>query len=171
MRALVTDTGVRTDGRAIDGVRPIAARCGLLPRAHGSALFTRGETQALCTATLGNAGSLQYGENLANEYDESAQDFYLQYFFPPSSVGETGRVGAVGRRELGHGKLAERALAPAITGLADWPYVMRVESHITDSNGSSSMASVCGGCLALLVRPLFPAFFVRLVLVGCRVMA
>lgn len=138
-------------------VRPIAARCGLLPRVHGSALFTRGETQALCTATLGSTAAAQFNESLSAEHDDSAQSFYLQYFFPPSSVGETGRMGAPGRRELGHGKLAERALAPAVAAAAAgdaFPYVVRIESHITESNGSSSMASVCGGTLALLVRAL-----------------
>ena len=95
-------------------VRPIAARCGLLPRVHGSALFTRGETQAICTATLGDRKSRQFGETLANKFDRSAESFYLQYFFPPSCVGETGRMGMPGRREIGHGKLAERALAPAL---------------------------------------------------------
>ena len=95
-------------------VRPIAARCAALKRVHGSALFTRGETQALCTATLGDKRSRQFGETLANTFQDSAESFYLQYFFPPSSVGETGRMGMAGRREIGHGKLAERALAPAL---------------------------------------------------------
>lgn len=154
MRRLLLERRVRPDGRGPGDVRPIASRCGLLPRVHGSALFTRGETQALVTATLGNSGAIQRQDTLAEGGDQS---FYLQYFFPPSSVGETGRVGAAGRREVGHGKLAERALAPAVANLPDFPYVMRLESLITESNGSSSMASVCGGCLALLVCP--PSLF------------
>lgn len=104
-------------------------------------------------ATLGDLQSAQVGETLALEKDESRQRFYLQYFFPPSSVGETGRIGGAGRREIGHGKLAEKALLPLIEELEEFPYVIRVESQVTESNGSSSMASVCGGCLALLVRP------------------
>eukprot|EP00892_Ulva_mutabilis_P002428 jgi/Ulvmu1/12186/UM085_0050.1 len=149
MRDLIVRESVRPDGRAPSTVRPIACRASVLPRVHGSALFTRGETQVLATATLGNVGAAQYGETLEQERDESRQHFYLQYFFPPSSVGETGRVGGAGRREIGHGKLAERSLAPAVEDLDGFPYVTRVESHVTDSNGSSSMASVCGACLAM----------------------
>lgn len=110
--------------------------------------------QVLAMATLGDLASAQMGETLAKEKDESLQRFYLQYFFPPSSVGETGRIGGAGRREIGHGKLAEKALAPLIEELEDFPYVIRLESQVTESNGSSSMASVCGGCLALLVLSL-----------------
>lgn len=152
MRGLIVRENVRPDGRGPSTVRPIACRAGVLPRVHGSALFTRGETQVLATATLGNIGAAQYGETLEQERDESRQHFYLQYFFPPSSVGETGRVGGAGRREIGHGKLAERSLEPAAEDLSGFPYVVRVESHVTDSNGSSSMASVCGACLAMEVR-------------------
>jgi polyribonucleotide nucleotidyltransferase len=152
MRAVLVSEGTRPDGRALDAVRPIAARCAVLPRVHGSALFTRGNTQALCTATLGGQAARLHEESLAATFDESAASFYLQYFFPPSCVGEVGRIGVAGRREVGHGKLAERALIPAVRGLPNFPYTVRVESHITESNGSSSMASVCGGCLALLVR-------------------
>jgi polyribonucleotide nucleotidyltransferase len=152
MRGLILERGLRPDGRRLDEVRSIASRCSVLPRAHGSALFTRGETQALCTVTLGDQTALQYNESLAQGHKASAETFYLQYFFPPSSVGETGRMGVAGRREVGHGKLAERSLAPAVEELEDWTYVTRVESHVTESNGSSSMASVCGGYLALLVR-------------------
>ena len=120
--------------------------------------------QVLAMATLGDLASAQMGETLALEKDESVQRFYLQYFFPPSSVGETGRIGGAGRREIGHGKLAEKALAPLIEELGeDYPYVIRVESQVTESNGSSSMASVCGGCLALLVRPLGQKYNSRLV--------
>jgi polyribonucleotide nucleotidyltransferase len=151
-RRAVVATGVRVDGRGLADVRPIAARCGPLPRVHGSALFTRGSTQALCTATLGGDKARQHQETLALDFDESGEDFYLHYFFPPSCVGEVGKIAGAGRREVGHGKLAERALAPALRNLDNWPYTMRIESHITESNGSSSMASVCGACLALLVR-------------------
>lgn len=120
--------------------------------------------QVLAMATLGDLASAQMGETLALEKDESVQRFYLQYFFPPSSVGETGRIGGAGRREIGHGKLAEKALAPLIEELGeDYPYVIRVESQVTESNGSSSMASVCGGCLALLVRTLGRKYNSRLV--------
>lgn len=149
MRRLLIEKGARPDGRKPNEVRPITSRCGLLPRVHGSALFTRGETQALVTVTLGSASAQQRADTIS---DDDPQSFYLQYFFPPSSVGETGRTGAPGRREVGHGKLAERALAPAVVDLQGFPYVIRVESLITESNGSSSMASVCGGTLALLVR-------------------
>jgi polyribonucleotide nucleotidyltransferase len=118
-----------------------------LPRTHGSSVFTRGETQALCVTTLG-------GETMAQRYEsldgEGGRRFYLQYFFPPSSVGEVGRFGAPGRREIGHGKLAERALAATLPVRESFPYVVRIESNITESNGSSSMASVCGGCLSMM---------------------
>lgn len=152
LRGLIVRENVRPDGRNPTSVRPIACRASVLPRVHGSALFTRGETQVLATATLGNVASAQVGETLELEKDESRQHFYLQYFFPPSSVGETGRIGTAGRREIGHGKLAERALAPTAEDLEGFPYVVRVESHVTESNGSSSMASVCGACLAMEVR-------------------
>ena len=202
--------GVRSDGRAVGEVRPIAARAGLLPRTHGSALFTRGETQAvsfsffsfggrererestgggrkkkltffsfffptkkkkkkkkkhpqLAVTTLGAASSAQRvdsmtiaaasndsGGDSSSSNAESNSTFYLQYFFPPCSVGETGRVGSPGRREVGHGALAERALAPVVPSQEEFPYTVRVESTITESNGSSSMASVCGGCLSML---------------------
>lgn len=147
MRRRILDHGVRADGRSLRAVRPITIDQTVLPGAHGSALFTRGETQALAVATLG-------GEDMAKKMEtlegEQAARFYLQYSFPPSSVGEVGRVGAPGRREIGHGKLAERALAGAFPTRAQFPYIVRVESNILESNGSSSMASVCGGCLALL---------------------
>ena len=124
----------------------------MLPTAHGSALFTRGETQSLASCTLGDASSnLRQDDALAKDKDSSPdKTFYLQYSFPPSSVGETGRVGAPGRREVGHGMLAEKALRAAMPDAEDFPYSVRVESLITESCGSSSMASVCGGCLALL---------------------
>lgn len=147
MRRRILDTGVRPDGRDVFTVRPITIDMSLLPGTHGSALFTRGETQTLAIATLGGDEMAQRFETLEGE---DAARFYLQYSFPPFSVGEVGRVGAPGRREVGHGKLAERALIAAIPSQDDFPYVMRLESNILESNGSSSMASVCGGCLALL---------------------
>jgi polyribonucleotide nucleotidyltransferase len=119
----------------------------LMPRTHGSALFTRGETQSLAVCTLGGETMAQRSESLEGEMNAR---FYLQYFFPPFSVGEVGRMGAPGRREIGHGKLAERALGMIMPAIDDFPYVIRLESNITESNGSSSMASVCGGCLALM---------------------
>ncbi len=147
MRRRILDDGIRADGRDIRAVRPITIDRSVLPGAHGSSLFTRGETQALAVATLGGEDMVQKRETLEGE--ETAR-FYLQYSFPPSSVGEVGRIGAPGRREIGHGKLAERALAAAIPPREDFPYIIRVESNILESNGSSSMASVCGCCLALL---------------------
>lgn len=147
MRQMILEENVRADGRTTDQIRPIAVEVGLLPRTHGSALFTRGETQALAVCTLG-------GETMAQRYEDLNGDkyrrFYLQYFFPPFSVGEVGRMGAPGRREIGHGKLAERSLTAVIPAQEDFPYVIRLESNILESNGSSSMASVCGGCLALM---------------------
>lgn len=147
MRQLVKDTGRRCDGRSADQVREISVDTGVLPGTHGSALFTRGATQALCVATLGSGSDFQRGENLDGD---TTKRFYLQYAFPPCSVGEVGRTGAPGRREVGHGNLAERALMLAVPEETAFPYSMRVESLITESSGSSSMASVCGGCLALM---------------------
>ncbi|KAH9784673.1 polyribonucleotide nucleotidyltransferase 1 [Citrus sinensis] len=147
LRRRIVEGGRRSDGRFADGIRPISSRCGLLPRAHGSALFTRGETQSLAVITLGDKQMAQRIDNL--ESDDEVKRFYLQYSFPPSSVGEVGRIGAPSRREIGHGTLAERALEPVLPSDNDFPYTIRVESTITESNGSSSMASVCGGCLAL----------------------
>ncbi|XP_044499742.1 polyribonucleotide nucleotidyltransferase 1, chloroplastic isoform X2 [Mangifera indica] len=147
LRRRIVEGGKRSDGRYADGIRPINSRCGLLPRAHGSALFTRGETQALAVVTLGDKQMAQRIDNLVGDGD--VKSFYLQYSFPPSSVGEVGRIGAPSRREIGHGTLAERALEPILPSEDKFPYTIRVESTITESNGSSSMASVCGGCLAL----------------------
>src|SRR5471030_1357964 len=142
----VLDTSKRIDGRDLKTVRPIVAEVGVLPRAHGSALFTRGETQALVVATLGTAEDEQWIDALQGSYKES---FLLHYNFPPYSVGETGRMGGTKRREIGHGKLAWRALHPLLPKAKEFPYTIRLVSEITESNGSSSMASVCGGSLAL----------------------
>ena len=143
----VLDTGIRIDGRDVKTVRPIVAEVGILPRTHGSALFTRGETQALVVATLGTGEDEQFIDSLEGTYKER---FLLHYNFPPYSVGETGRMGAPGRREIGHGKLAWRALHPMMPTAAEFPYTVRVVSEITESNGSSSMATVCGTSLALM---------------------
>src|SRR6266571_8521017 len=138
----------RPDGRRFGEIRPISIDVGWLPRTHGSALFTRGETQAIVTATLGTSEDIQYMDDL--EKGEIKRRFLLAYNFPPFSVGETGRTGSPGRREIGNGALARRALEPLLPAEVDWPYIMRVVSDITESNGSSSMASVCGGTLALM---------------------
>src|SRR6187399_3028167 len=143
----ILDTSKRIDGRDLKTVRPIVSEAGILPRAHGSALFTRGETQALVVATLGTGEDEQWIDALSGTYKES---FLLHYNFPPYSVGETGRTGAPGRREIGHGKLAWRAIRPILPSKEDFPYTIRVVSEITESNGSSSMATVCGTSLALM---------------------
>ncbi len=147
VRGSILDTGLRIDGRDTKTVRQIVAEVGVLPRAHGSSLFTRGETQALCVATLGTGQDEQIIDALAGEYRE---DFMLHYNFPPYSVGETGRMGSPGRREVGHGKLAWRAIHPMLPEKEKFPYTIRVVSEITESNGSSSMATVCGTTLALM---------------------
>ncbi|MBB2204021.1 polyribonucleotide nucleotidyltransferase [Gluconacetobacter takamatsuzukensis] len=147
VRSAVLDTGLRIDGRDLKTVRPIVSEVGILPRAHGSALFTRGETQALVVATLGTAQDEQVIDALEGEY---RTNFMLHYNFPPYSVGECGRMGSPGRREIGHGKLAWRAVHPLLPGKDTFPYTMRVVSEITESNGSSSMATVCGTSLALM---------------------
>jgi polyribonucleotide nucleotidyltransferase len=138
----------RPDGRRFSEIRPISIDIGWLPRAHGSALFTRGETQAIVTATLGTSEDIQYMDDL--EKGEIKRRFLLAYNFPPFSVGETGRTGNPGRREIGHGALARRALEPMLPSEDEFPYILRVVADITESNGSSSMASVCGGALALM---------------------
>jgi polyribonucleotide nucleotidyltransferase len=143
----ILDTGKRIDGRDLQTVRPIVAEVGVLPRAHGSALFTRGETQALVIATLGTGEDEQFVDALQGTYKET---FLLHYNFPPFSVGETGRMGGPGRREIGHGKLAWRAIHPILPAHHEFPYTLRVVSEITESNGSSSMATVCGTSLALM---------------------
>ena len=147
VRGDIIKTGVRIDGRALDQVRPIVSEVGVLPRTHGSALFTRGETQAICVATLGTADDEQMIDGLDGLHKES---FMLHYNFPPYSVGETGRMGGAGRREIGHGKLAWRATKAVLPTKDEFPYVLRVVSEITESNGSSSMATVCGTSLALM---------------------
>jgi len=147
-RSVVSASGLRADGRTTDEVRPISIAMKPLPQqVHGSVLFTRGETQSLATATLGGDKMQQRYEDLEGEHSKR---FYLQYSFPPFSVGEVGRIGTPGRREVGHGNLAERALRPALPPEAEFKYTVRVESLITESCGSSSMASVCGGCLAMV---------------------
>src|SRR6202050_1762453 len=143
----ILDTGQRIDGRDVKTVRPIVCEVGVLPRTHGSALFTRGETQALVVSTLGTGEDEQFVDALQGTYKET---FLLHYNFPPFSVGETGRIGAPGRREIGHGKLAWRAIRPMLPLHHDFPYTLRVVSEITESNGSSSMATVCGTSLALM---------------------
>ncbi len=147
MRQMILKEHCRSDGRRCDQIRPIDIELSPLPRTHGSALFTRGETQALAVCTLGGETMGQRSENLDTEVTNR---FYLQYSFPPFSVGEVGRMGSAGRREIGHGKLAERALSMVAPHPEHFPYVIRLESNITESNGSSSMASVCGCCLALM---------------------
>src|SRR5918993_1180303 len=143
----ILDTSRRIDGRDLKTVRPIVSEVGVLPRTHGSALFTRGETQALVVATLGTGEDEQFIDSLEGTYKES---FLLHYNFPPFSVGETGRMGGPGRREIGHGKLAWRAIHPILPAHHEFPYTLRVVSEITESNGSSSMATVCGTSLALM---------------------
>jgi polyribonucleotide nucleotidyltransferase len=148
MRQMILKEKKRCDGRATSDVRQIWVEQGLLPRTHGSTLFTRGETQSIAVCTLG-------GESMGQRYEtldiaDGLRNFYLQYSFPPYSVGEVGRMGPPGRREVGHGKLAERSLQAVIPKKEDFPYTIRLESNITESNGSSSMASVCGGCLAMM---------------------
>ena len=147
VRGQILNGEPRIDGRDTRTVRPITIRTGVLPRTHGSALFTRGETQALVVATLGTARDAQVIDALQGEYSDR---FMLHYNFPPYSTGETGRVGTPKRREIGHGRLAKRALVAALPSEEEFGYSVRVVSEITESNGSSSMASVCGGCLALM---------------------
>jgi polyribonucleotide nucleotidyltransferase len=147
VRGAVLETGLRIDGRDLRTVRPIVAEVGILPRAHGSSLFTRGETQALVVTTLGTGQDEQVIDALEGEY---RSNFMLHYNFPPYSVGEAGRMGSPGRREIGHGKLAWRAIRPLLPGKEVFPYTLRVVSEITESNGSSSMATVCGASLSLM---------------------
>ncbi len=147
LRGDVVKNGKRIDGRATDQVRPIVAETGILPRTHGSSLFTRGETQGLVVTTLGTGDDEQFIDALHGNFKSN---FLLHYNFPPYSVGEVGRVGSPGRREIGHGKLAWRALQAVLPAATDFPYTIRIVSEITESNGSSSMASVCGGSLSMM---------------------
>ena len=147
VRGSILTTGKRIDGRDTKTVRPIETEVGVLPRAHGSALFTRGETQALVVTTLGTGQDEQIIDALEGEYREN---FMLHYNFPPYSVGEAGRMGGAGRREIGHGKLAWRAIKPLLPSKDDFPYTIRVVSEITESNGSSSMATVCGTSMSMM---------------------
>lgn len=147
VRGAILNDRVRIDGRDLSTVRPISIKTGVLPRTHGSALFTRGETQALVVATLGTDRDAQVIDALAGEYKDP---FMLHYNFPPYSVGETGFVGSPKRREIGHGRLAKRGVLAVLPNMAEFPYVIRVVSEITESNGSSSMATVCGSSLALM---------------------
>lgn len=147
LRTDILEKSQRIDGRALDEVRPLSCEVAFLPRAHGSALFTRGETQALVVATLGSGEDEQLVDGLVGDYKER---FLVHYNFPPFAVGETGRLGAPGRREIGHGRLAWRALHPLIPSASKFPYTIRIVSEIMESNGSSSMATVCGSSLALM---------------------
>ena len=147
VRDLITNKHVRPDGRALDEIRPLSAYIDLLPRTHGSAVFTRGQTQALATTTLGAIGEHQILDGLGLE---DSKRFMLHYNFPNFSVGETGRYGSPGRREIGHGALGERALLQVIPSEEEFPYTIRVVSEILESNGSSSQASICAGCLSLM---------------------
>lgn len=147
VRGSILETGKRIDGRSLGQVRPIVSEAGILPRTHGSALFTRGETQALVVATLGTSDDEQIIDSLEGSYRTG---FMLHYNFPPFSVGEAGRVGFTGRREIGHGKLAFRSVSAVLPGADEFPYTIRLVSEITESNGSSSMATVCGASLAMM---------------------
>ncbi|MDR1458491.1 MAG: polyribonucleotide nucleotidyltransferase, partial [Puniceicoccales bacterium] len=147
-RKSILDQGRRVDGRQLDEIRPLFCQTGLLPCVHGSAIFQRGETQALVTTALGSSRDVQELDAITGGVE--SKSFILHYNFPPFSVGETGRTGGAGRREIGHGALAERSLAPVLPPESEFPYSIRVVSDILESNGSSSMASVCGGCLALM---------------------
>jgi polyribonucleotide nucleotidyltransferase len=147
MRKRILEDGVRLDGRSLTDIRQITSEVGVIPRTHASALFTRGETQSLTTVTLGTARDQQIVDGLG---EENKKAFYLHYNFPPFSVGETGRYGFIGRREIGHGNLAERALKYIVPVTEDFPYTIRVNSDILESNGSSSMATVCAGSLAMM---------------------
>jgi polyribonucleotide nucleotidyltransferase len=147
VRSNILDDGWRIDGRDMRTVRPISIRTGILPRTHGSALFTRGETQALVVATLGTGRDAQLIDAIDGEYKDS---FMLHYNFPPYCVGEVGMIGSPKRREIGHGRLAKRGVQAVMPNQEEFPYVVRVVSEITESNGSSSMASVCGASLALM---------------------
>ena len=143
----------RIDGRSLTDVRQINCEVGVLPRTHGSALFTRGETQSIAALTLGSSRDEQIIDSMASDYKKS---FLLHYNFPPYCVGEVGRIGFTNRREIGHGHLAERSLKPILPSSEEFPYTVRIVSEITESNGSSSMASVCGLSLIHISEPTRP---------------
>jgi len=147
-RVAILDRKQRCDGRGFGDIRPLSGETGLIPRSHGSALFARGETQAVCLTTLATTQEAQDLDGYTG--GETSKRFILHYNFPPFSVGETGRTGSTSRREIGHGALAERSLEPVIPSVDDFPYAIRISSEVMESNGSTSMASVCGGCLALM---------------------
>ena len=142
------EKGVRADGRQIGDLRPLFAEANSLPRVHGSAIFARGETQAMGICTLAPADEKQFFDNYAG--GEDSKRFILHYNFPPFSVGECGRMGGINRREIGHGALAEKSIEPLIPDEADFPYALRISSEIMESNGSTSMAAVCSGSMALM---------------------
>ena len=146
-REQVLSTGVRSDGRSTTDIREITIDPDILNRTHGSVLFTRGETQALVVTTLGSKSDEAIIDSMDEDYKKS---YYLHYNFPPYCVGETGRIGFTSRREIGHGNLAQRAIKPVLPDYDDFPYTIRIVSEIMESNGSSSMASVCGGSLSLM---------------------
>ncbi len=147
VRRLITEEKIRPDGRKVDEIRPLDAQIDLLPRAHGSAMFTRGQTQVISTTTLGPLSDVQIIDNITTETE---RHFFHHYNFPPYSVGEVGRMGSVGRREVGHGKLGERALSYVLPSLEEFPYTIRCVSDVVESNGSSSQASICASCLSLM---------------------
>ena len=147
VRRLITEEKIRPDGRKIDEIRPLNAQVDLLPRTHGSAMFTRGQTQVISTCTLGTKNDEQIIENLTAEDNKR---FMHHYNFPPFSVGEIGRTGTPGRREIGHGALGERALSYVIPSEEEFPYTIRCVAEVVESNGSSSQASICASCMALM---------------------
>jgi polyribonucleotide nucleotidyltransferase len=147
VRRLITDEKIRPDGRKVDEIRPLDAQVDILPRAHGSAMFTRGQTQVISTTTLGPLSDAQIIDNLTTETEKR---FMHQYNFPPYSVGEIGRMGSPGRREIGHGALGERALSYVIPSVEEFPYTIRTVADVVESNGSSSQASICAGCMSLM---------------------
>ena len=147
IRRLITEEHIRPDGRKIDEIRPLSSEVDILPRTHGSAMFTRGQTQVLSVTTLGSINEYQILDGLS---DEEGKRFMHHYNFPQFSVGETGRYGAPGRREIGHGALGEKALARVIPSEEEFPYTIRVVSEVLESNGSSSQASICAGCMSLM---------------------
>ena len=147
MRRLITDEKIRPDGRKVDEIRPLDAQVDLLPRTHGSAMFTRGQTQVISITTLGAKSDAQIIDNLT---EEDTRHWMHHYNFPPYSVGEVGRMGSPGRREIGHGALGERALSYVIPSEEEFPYTIRTVAEVVESNGSSSQASICASCMSLM---------------------